>query len=77
MYLASEAIRFLMKDKENDLSKDDVAKLIRLQGIARQRDQVHPALGQGRGRDRARARHHDRLEAHRRHGRREDRQDAI
>jgi inorganic phosphate transporter, PiT family len=27
MYLASEAIRFLMKDKEADLSKDDVAKL--------------------------------------------------
>jgi PiT family inorganic phosphate transporter len=27
MYLASEAIRFLMKDKENDLSKDDVATL--------------------------------------------------
>ncbi|MBC7578141.1 MAG: inorganic phosphate transporter [Tardiphaga sp.] len=27
MYLASEAIRFLMKDKENDLSKDDVAVL--------------------------------------------------
>ncbi len=27
MYLASEAIRFLMKDKENDLSKDEVAKL--------------------------------------------------
>jgi PiT family inorganic phosphate transporter len=27
MYLASEAIRFLMKDKENDLGKDDVAKL--------------------------------------------------
>lgn len=27
MYLASEAIRFLMKDKENDLSKDDIAKL--------------------------------------------------
>src|ERR1700681_865227 len=27
MYLTSEAIRFLMKDKENDLSKDDVAKL--------------------------------------------------
>ena len=27
MYLASEAIRFLMKDKENDLSKDDVAAL--------------------------------------------------
>ena len=27
MYLASEAIRFLMKDKENDLSKDEVASL--------------------------------------------------
>ena len=27
IYLASEAIRFLMKDKENDLTKDDVAKL--------------------------------------------------
>jgi PiT family inorganic phosphate transporter len=27
MYLASEAIRFLMKDKESDLGKDDVAKL--------------------------------------------------
>ena len=27
MYLASEAIRFLMKDKENDLNKDEVAKL--------------------------------------------------
>ena len=27
MYLASEAIRFLMKDKENDLNKDDVGKL--------------------------------------------------
>jgi inorganic phosphate transporter, PiT family len=27
MYLASEAIRFLMKDKENGLSKDDIAAL--------------------------------------------------
>ena len=27
MYLASEAIRFLMKDKESDLSKEDVGKL--------------------------------------------------
>src|SRR4051812_37967474 len=27
MYLASEVIRFLMKDKENDLSKEEVAKL--------------------------------------------------
>jgi PiT family inorganic phosphate transporter len=27
MYLTSEAIRFLMKDKENDLNKEDVATL--------------------------------------------------
>ncbi|WP_428662403.1 inorganic phosphate transporter [Reyranella sp.] len=27
MYIASEAIRFLMKDKENELSKDEAAKL--------------------------------------------------
>ncbi len=27
MYLTSEAIRFLMKDKENDLNKDDIAAL--------------------------------------------------
>ena len=27
MYLVSEAIRFLMKDKENDLTKEDVSKL--------------------------------------------------
>jgi PiT family inorganic phosphate transporter len=27
MYLASEAIRFLMKDKENDLNKEDIATL--------------------------------------------------
>ena len=27
MYLASEAIRFVMKDKENDLTKDEVGKL--------------------------------------------------
>ena len=27
IYLASEALRFLMKDKENDLTKDEVATL--------------------------------------------------
>jgi len=32
MYLASEAIRFLMKDKENDLSKDEVATLSAYKG---------------------------------------------
>ena len=75
MYLASEAIRFLMKDKENDLNAQDVATLNAYKKLARRRDQVHPVLGEDRGRDRARARHHGRLEAHRRHGGLEDRQD--
>jgi hypothetical protein len=55
MYLASEALRFLMKDKESSLTKPD--------------------LGQGRGGDCAGTGHDDRLEAHRRDGRREDRQE--
>ena len=38
MYLASEAIRFLMKDKENDLNKDEVATLNAYKKLARQRD---------------------------------------
>ena len=75
MYLASEAIRFLMKDKENDLTKEDVATLNAYKGSLDNATKLHPALGQGRGRDRARPRHHDRLEAHRRHRRREDRQE--
>ncbi len=75
MYLASEAIRLLMKDKESDLSKEDIDRAEQLQALARQRDQVHSVLGQDRGRHRAGPRHHDRLEAHRRDGRREDRQD--
>jgi inorganic phosphate transporter, PiT family len=40
MYLTSEAIRFLMKDKESDLSKEDIATL-QLQAVAR-RIAVHP-----------------------------------
>jgi PiT family inorganic phosphate transporter len=32
MYLASEALRFLMKDKESDLSRDEVATLNRYKG---------------------------------------------
>ena len=32
MYLASEALRFLLKDKENNLSKDDVAKTTAFKG---------------------------------------------
>ena len=43
MYLASEAIRFLMKDKESDLSDAGGRDAQQLQEVARQRDQVHPA----------------------------------
>ena len=75
MYLASEALRFLMKDKEAELSGDQVATLNAYKGSLDSGYQVHPLLGEDRGGDRARAWHHDRLEAHRHHGRREDRQD--
>jgi PiT family inorganic phosphate transporter len=76
MYLTSEAIRFLMKDKENDLSKEEVDTLKAYKGSLDSATKFIPlwvkiavaiALGLG---------HHDRLEAHRRHRRREDRQDA-
>jgi len=57
MHLASESVRLLMRDRASDLSADDVAKLRDYP-----RDEVHPALGQGRRRDRARRRHDDWLE---------------
>src|SRR5262249_5978470 len=49
-------------------------KALRLQAIARQRDQVHSPVGQGRGRDRTRTGDHGRMETHSRHGRRENRE---
>ena len=49
MYLTSEAIRFLMKDKENDSQRRRRRGTQRLQGLARHRDQVHPDLGEDRG----------------------------
>ncbi len=45
MYLASEAIRFLMKDKESRAQRRRGRDAERLQGLARQRDQVHPVPG--------------------------------
>ena len=46
MYLASEAIRFLMKDKASDLERRRMsATLNAYKKLARQRDQVHPATG--------------------------------
>jgi len=44
--------------------------------VPRQIDQVHPNLGKGGSGSRSWPGHDDRLEAHRDHGRREDRQDA-
>ena len=74
MYLVSEAIRLALKvrpERGSDLGTD------RLSRRGGQRDQVHPDMGEGRGGDRARSRHHGRLEAHRGDGGREDRQDAT
>lgn len=68
MHMTSEAIRFLMKDKANHLSKDDVALLNTYKGSLDRRHEVHPNLGEGRCCHRARPRHHDRLEAYRHHG---------
>ena len=75
MYLASEGFRVLAKDKESELSAGDKSANRRLQEAARWSDQVHPDMGQDLRGDRARSRHDGGLEAHRRHRRREDRQD--
>ena len=75
MYLASEAHPLPDEGQGSRAQRRGCRHAQQLQGLTRQRDQVHSDLGEDRGRDRARPRHHDRLEAHRRHGRREDRQD--
>jgi PiT family inorganic phosphate transporter len=75
MYLASEAIRLLMKDKEADLSKEDVVVLNNYKRSLDNATKFIPFWGEDRGGDRARPRHHGRLEAHSRYGRGEDRQD--
>ncbi len=75
MYLASEALRFLMKDKEAELDQRGCCDTQQLQRLARQRHEIHSELGEDRGCHRARPWHHDRLEAHCGDGRREDRQD--
>ena len=75
MYLASEALRVLAKDKESELTPEEKTAARRIQEAARLRDQVHPVMGQGLRGDRARSRHDGRLEAHRHHRRGEDRQD--
>jgi inorganic phosphate transporter, PiT family len=69
MYLASEALRFLMKDKENALSKEDFAVLNTY------KSELDSMTRLGRGGDRAGVGHHGRLEAHRRDSWREDRQE--
>ena len=75
MYLASEGFRVLAKDKESELSAADKTQIAELQEGARRGDQVHSDLGQDLRGDRAGSRHDGRLEAHRRHRRRKDRQD--
>ena len=63
---ASEALRILAKDKDSRAEARGSLDAQRLQEAARSLDQVHPELGQDLRRHRARPRHDDRLEAHRR-----------
>ena len=65
MYLADEALRNLMKDKDSELSKEEVATFECLQAVARRLDQVHPDLGKDLGRNCARPRHDGRMETER------------
>ena len=75
MYLASEALRVLAKDKESELKPEEKTQLAAFKKELDYSDQVHPVMGQDLRGDRARSRHDGRLEAHRHHRRREDRQD--
>ena len=77
MYLASEAMRILGKDKESELNADEKSTA---RAPTRKTSIIStkfiPSWVKIIVADRARSRHHGRLEAHRRHRRREDRQDA-
>ena len=74
LYLVGEALRLDPQDGAARVHGRRRGRAQELQEARRRRDEVHPALGQDRRRDRARPRHDGRLEAHRRDGRREDRQ---
>jgi PiT family inorganic phosphate transporter len=77
LYLVGEALRFMDKKggaKGLGRRRGDPEELRRARGRGHA---VHPAVGQDRRRDRARPRDDGRLEAHRRDGRREDRQDHL
>ena len=76
MYVASEAIRLMQKNHNPAFTAGRERRPDQLQGQGRQGHQVHPHLGQGRRRSGAGHGHHGRLEAHRRHRRRKDRQGA-
>ena len=76
MYLASEALRILAKDKEAELKPAEVTTLAAYKKQLDLATKFIPIWVKIVRRDRARPRHDGRLEAHRRHRRREDRQDA-
>ena len=69
MYLVGEALRIMEKSAPADHRAGRHGDHQELSQAHRQVDEVHPAVGQGRGRDRARPGHDDRLEAHRGHRR--------
>ena len=73
-YLVSESITKL--DKKKLLADPSIRAGASAQGAVGARHEVHPDVGQVRRRHCPWTRHHDRMEAHRGHGRREDRQRA-
>ena len=74
MYLTSEAFRLMKKQAARRSTAAGLDDSRQLQEAYRSRDQVHPRMGEGGGRDGARLGHDGRLEANRRYRRREDRQ---
>ena len=74
MYLVSEALRLMQKTHQPRYFSRRLAGSCELQEAHRQRHQVYPRLGEGRGGDGAGIGHDGGLEAHRRDGRRKNRQ---
>ncbi len=74
MYVASEAIRLMLKSGNPNFTADEKTDSDQVRGPGEQGDQVHSRLGESSCGARVGTGHHGRLEAHRGHGRRKDRQ---
>jgi inorganic phosphate transporter, PiT family len=76
MYSASEAIRLMQKSHNPTFTADETAVLANYKKHIDHSTKLHSSLGQSRRSHGPRPRHHGRLEAHRRHRRRKNRQGA-